>query len=281
MKNQNYIYLLNKPKGITSFAALFGIKKELDKTTKVGHTGTLDPFATGLFLVLTGRATRFVQDFDFAKVYTGEFEVGYETDTLDLTGNIIGKTDKTLELKKANQTIVKYLKSGFLQTPPIYSAKKINGKKACVLARRGESPQLKSELKKIYALELKQVAPDKFTFICKAEAGTYVRSLISALCKENSTLATLTKLNRTAVGEFTLPEIQAGEFIKIELFDWLKTKYDFIELSEFSTKLIENGATISFKHVSVKKDFIATKLGQPVALVKYNSDKNEYKPRVI
>ena len=281
MKNQNYIYLLNKPKGITSFAALFGIKKELDKTTKVGHTGTLDPFATGLLLVLTGRATRFVQDFDFAKVYNGEFEVGYETDTLDLTGKVIAKTDKTIDLKKVNQTIEKYLKSGFLQTPPIYSAKKINGKKACDLARQGEYPQLKSELKKIYAFELKQVAPTKFTFICKVEAGTYVRSLISALCKENSTLATLTKLNRTAVGEFTLPEIQAGEFVKIELFDWLKTKYDFIELSEFSTKLIENGATISFKHVDAKKDFIATKAGKPIALVKYYSDKNEYKPRVI
>lgn len=281
MKNQNYIYLLNKPKGITSFAALFGIKKELDKTTKVGHTGTLDPFATGLLLVLTGRATRFVQDFDFAKVYTGEFEVGYETDTLDLTGKVIGKIDKTLDLKKANQTIEKYLKSGFLQTPPIYSAKKINGKKACDLARQGELPILKSELKKIYSLELKQISPSTFTFTCKVEAGTYVRSLISELCKENSTLATLTKLNRVVVGEFTLPEIEPGKFIKMELFEWLKTKYDFIELSEFSTKLIENGATISFKHVDVKKDFIATKAGKPIALVKYISDKNEYKPRVI
>ncbi len=281
MKNQNYIYLLNKPKGITSFAALFGIKKELDKTTKVGHTGTLDPFATGLLLVLSGRATRFVQDFDFAKVYNGEFEVGYETDTLDLTGKVIEKANQILDLKKANQTINKYLKSGFWQTPPIYSAKKINGKKACDLARQGEYLQLKPELKKIYALDLKQIAPDRFAFTCKVEAGTYVRSLISALCKENSTLATLTKLNRTAVGEFALPEIQAGEFIKIELFKWLKAKYDFIELSEFSTRLIENGATISFKHVNVKKDFIATKSGTPIALVKYNSDKNEYKPRVI
>lgn len=281
MKNQNYIYLLNKPRGITSFAALFGIKKELDKTTKVGHTGTLDPFATGLLLVLTGRATRFVQDFDFVKVYTGEFELGYETDTLDLTGKVIEKTNKTLDLKKANQTIHKYLKSGFLQTPPIYSAKKINGKKACDLARQGESPILKSELKKIYSLELKQISPSTFTFTCKVEAGTYVRSLISALCKENSTLATLTKLNRLAVGEFTLPEIEPGKFIKMELFEWLKTKYDFIELSEFSTKLIENGATISFKHVDVKKDFIATNAGKPIALVKYISDKNEYKPRVI
>lgn len=281
MKKQNYIYLLNKPKGITSFAALFDIKKELDKTTKVGHTGTLDPFATGLLLVLTGRATRFVQDFDFAKMYTGEFEVGYETDTLDLTGKVIEKTDKTLDLKKVNQTIDKYIKSGFLQTPPIYSAKKINGKKACDLARQGESLLLKSELKKIYSLELKQVSPSTFTFTCKVESGTYVRSLISSLCKENNTLATLTKLNRTAIGEFTLPVIKEGEFIKIELFKLLETKYDFIELSEFSTKLIENGATISFKHVDVKKDFIATKAGKPIALVKYNSDKNEYKPRVI
>lgn len=281
MKNQNYIYLLNKPKGITSFAALFGIKKELDKTTKVGHTGTLDPFATGLLLVLTGRATRFVQDFDFVKVYTGEFELGYETDSLDLTGKVIEKTNKTLDLKKANQTIHKYLKSGFLQTPPIYSAKKINGKKACDLARQGESPILKSELKKIYSLELKQISPSTFEFTCKVEAGTYVRSLISELCKENSTLATLTKLNRLAVGEFTLPEIEPGKFIKMELFEWLKTKYDFIELSEFSTKLIENGATISFKHIDVKKDFIATKAGKPIALVKYISDKNEYKPRII
>ncbi len=281
MESQNYIYLLNKPKGITSFAALFGIKKELKKTTKVGHTGTLDPFATGLLLVLTSRATRFVQDFDFAKVYSGEFEVGYETDSLDLTGKVIGKTDKTLDIKKANQTINKYLKTGFLQTPPIYSAKKINGQKACDLARQGKSLVLKPELKKIYALEVKQVSPTTFTFTCKVEAGTYVRSLISSLCKENSTLATLTKLNRTAVGEFTLPEIPPGEFIKIELFEWLKTKYDFIELSEFSTKLIENGATISFKHIDVKKDFIATKAGKPIALVKYISDKNEYKPRVI
>ena len=281
MESQNYIYLLNKPKGITSFAALFGIKKELRKTTKVGHTGTLDPFATGLLLVLTGRATRFVQDFDFAKVYTGEFEVGYETDSLDLTGKVVDKTDKTLDIKKANQTIKKYLKTGFLQTPPIYSAKKINGQKACNLARQGKTLVLKSELKKIYALEVKQVSPSTFTFTCKVESGTYVRSLISALCKENSTLANLTKLNRSEVGEFTLPEIPPGEFIKIELFEWLKTKYDFIELSEFSTKLIENGATISFKHIDVKKDFIATKAGKPIALVKYISDKNEYKPRVI
>lgn len=281
MTKEDYIYLLNKPKGITSFAALFPIKKECKKTTKVGHTGTLDPFATGLLLVLTGRATRFVQDFNFEKVYTGEFETGFETDTLDITGKTVYKTTNLLDLNLARQTISKYLKSGFSQTPPLYSAKKINGKKACDLARQGESVELKSELKKIYTLKITKISQTTFSFECKVEAGTYVRSLISALCRQNSTLGTVTKLNRVSVGEFNLPDIQPGEFQKIELSAWLKTKYPFIELSEFSTKLIENGATLSFKHIDIKKDFVATKSGKPIALVKYIENKNEYKPRVI
>ena len=281
MTKEDYIYLLNKPKGITSFAALFPIKKECKKTTKVGHTGTLDPFATGLLLVLTGRATRFVQDFNFEKVYTGEFETGFETDTLDITGKTVYKTANLLNLNLAKQIISKYLKSGFIQTPPLYSAKKINGKKACDLARQGESVELKSELKKVCTLKITKISPTTFSFECKVEAGTYVRSLISALCRQNSTLGTVTKLNRVSVGEFNLPDIQPGEFEKIELSTWLKTKYPFIELSEFSTKLIENGATLSFKHIDIKKDFVATKAGKPIALVKYNETKNEYKPRVI
>lgn len=141
------IVLLSKRTGETSFSSLYNVKKALG-TKKVGHTGTLDSFASGLLVICTGKLTKLVSNItEFDKTYEAVLKFGEETDTLEYTGSVIKKTDLP-DLAKLEEVLQKY-KGEMLQKPPIYSAIHIDGKRASDLARKGVEADIPKE-KSIY-----------------------------------------------------------------------------------------------------------------------------------
>jgi tRNA pseudouridine55 synthase len=213
------ILLVDKEKGITSYDVIREIKRKYPKGTKIGHTGTLDPFATGLLIIMIGRqATKLMNRFHkFKKRYIVNAQFGFETDTQDITGQIVVKTDDGIVPTKDD--IRNQIKKNFLgkieQIPPKYSAKKIKGKKAYELARQGKDFTLKP--KKIEIFDFKIVKYEypyiKFQIFCST--GTYVRTLVKDLARSLGTYATATDLRRTQIGPFRVEDVD-GSIIKVD-----------------------------------------------------------------
>ena len=191
------VLLFDKPAGVTSHDIVARVRREFPRGTKVGHAGTLDPFATGLLLVLVGRATR-VQRFlmELPKTYRAVARLGWSSDTGDRDGALAhtGRLPERLEIPIGEQ----------LQRPPAHSAVRVGGRRAYELARRGEGFELESRPVVVHRAELLWHEGERAAFEIECSSGTYVRVLISdlgdAYCDE---------LERTAVGPFDLAD--AGE----------------------------------------------------------------------
>lgn len=218
----NKLILLSKTSGVSSFGALSDVKKSLD-IRRVGHTGTLDGFADGLLVVLTGRLTRLVEHITaLDKEYTGIFVFGEETDTLDCQGKVI-KTADPPSMEK-----ILSLLPGFTgkisQIPPVFSAVHIDGKRAYNLAREGKKPELKSrevfiqnfELTDFYRDEGKNLSYGLFKIQCSK--GTYIRSLARDLAVKAGSCGYVLKLRRNMVGAFKLEDSVFCEYLP----DWDK-----------------------------------------------------------
>ena len=188
------VVLYPKPTGVTSHDVVARVRRTQPRRTKVGHAGTLDPFASGLLLVLLGRATR-AQRFLMAlpKTYRAVARLGWRSDTGDRDGTLeqTGRMPERLELPSGE----------LLQTPPAYSAVKIGGERAYALARRGETPQLQPRPVSVYRAELLWHEGDRAGFEIECSSGTYVRSLIEELGD-----AYCDELERTAIGPFGLED---------------------------------------------------------------------------
>lgn len=188
------VLLRAKPAGVTSHDVVAEVRRSLPRGTKVGHAGTLDPFATGLLLVLMGRATR-AQRFlmGLPKTYRAVARLGWVSDTGDRDGALeqTGRMPAALEIPVGEQ----------LQRPPAYSAVKVAGTRAYELARRGETPELAERPVTVYRSELLWHEDERAAFEVECSSGTYVRTLISdlgdAYCEE---------LERTAIGPFRLED---------------------------------------------------------------------------
>ncbi|MDR2923562.1 MAG: tRNA pseudouridine(55) synthase TruB [Treponema sp.] len=196
------LILFHKPPGLTSFDALRGIKRILG-TGKVGHTGTLDKFAEGLLLVLTGRALKLSQWFTHCdKQYEGTVCFGAETDTLDPEGAVIANAPLPSR-KNVEQAVPRFL-GRIEQSPPAYSAIHIDGERASALARRGEAPEMRKRPVTIYRLELLSWEPPHAKIFVHCSSGTYIRSLARDIALAAGSRAHLTALIRTQVGGFRL-----------------------------------------------------------------------------
>ena len=194
--------LFHKPPGITSFDALRDIKRELG-TGKVGHTGTLDKFAEGLLLVLTGRALKLSKWFTHCgKQYEGTICFGTETDTLDPEGSPIASAP--VPSREAVEQVLPQFTGEILQAPPAYSAIHIDGKRASVLARRGEIREMRKRPVTIHALELRSWEPPFAKIFVHCSGGTYIRSLARDIALAAGSRAHLTALVRTQVAGFKL-----------------------------------------------------------------------------
>jgi tRNA pseudouridine55 synthase len=192
------VLLRAKPAGVTSHDVVAQVRRSLPRGTRVGHAGTLDPFATGLLLVLVGRATR-AQRFliGLPKTYRAVARLGWVSDTGDRDGELVhtGRIPAALAIATGDRR----------QRPPAYSAVKVKGERAYALARRGENVELEPRPVTIYRAELVWHDAERAAFEIECSAGTYVRSLISELgdayCEE---------LERTAIGPFRLADASEG-----------------------------------------------------------------------
>jgi len=201
MSNSGLI-LLNKKTGITSFDALGGIKRALG-TGKVGHTGTLDKFASGLLVVLVGKALKLSRWFSHCdKKYYGRIRLGEETDTLDPEGEIIAKAE--LPTREETFNVLSRFTGEIMQAPPAYSAIHINGKRASSLARSGKIPEMKKRPVTIYKLELLSWQPPFADIFVHCSSGTYIRSLARDIALAAGSRGHLDSLKRTQVANFKI-----------------------------------------------------------------------------
>ncbi len=198
------VLLINKPKGITSTRVVEKVKRRL--RTKAGHTGTLDPIATGLLILLVGRATRFSWIFlELDKTYRVEVLLGVETDTYDVEGRIVAEREVNVTCEDVEKALPLF-RGKLVQIPPPFSAKKVGGKRAYRLARKGEIPQLKPIEVNVYSLEMVRCNLPRVELLMRVSSGTYVRSLVHDLGKSLGTGAVVENLVREKVGTFSVEE---------------------------------------------------------------------------
>ncbi len=207
------ILIIDKPAGITSHDVVARVRRIL-KTKRVGHTGTLDPFATGVMVVLVGKATRLAQFLDKdEKEYEAVVRFGFETDTGDRTGSPTSQVPSPKSLKLEDiYIILDDFRGEIMQTPPMYSAKKIDGKKLYEHARKGETVERKPIAITIYELEvISELKATDFglgTWDLGLEvacsAGTYIRTLAEDIGRKVGVGAHLAELRRTRAGRFEL-----------------------------------------------------------------------------
>ena len=198
------IFLINKPEGMTSFDVCHRIKKSLHERS-VGHTGTLDPNATGLLIVLCGKYTKLLPYCDHdKKEYIASMKFGIKTDTLDIWGNTID----TKEVNKIDENDLKTLLKSFLgkqqQIPPMYSAIKKNGKKLYELARENIEVAREARDIEIYDIELLTYHEDEFSFRVVVSSGTYIRSLCEDIASKCDNYGCMTSLVRTKIQDLSL-----------------------------------------------------------------------------
>ena len=205
--NRNGFLLLDKKMGLTSFDSLARVK-EVFATGKVGHIGTLDKFASGLLLVLVGRAVKLNFLFkNCIKEYFGTVSFGTETDTLDPEGAVIasGKVPSIGEV----EVVLGNFRGDILQSPPAYSAIHINGRRAHELAREGKAPMVKQRPVSVFELEIISWAPPIAEIRAVVSSGTYIRSLVRDIALAVGSRAHLSALKRTRIGPFRLDEAVA------------------------------------------------------------------------
>ncbi|MDD5726230.1 MAG: tRNA pseudouridine(55) synthase TruB [Patescibacteria group bacterium] len=211
--------LIDKPAGMTSHDVVDQVRR-IYKTRRVGHAGTLDPFATGLLIVAIGKATKDIQRFvGLDKEYIATARLGATSDTYDLTGQITQNSQPVTrdsgvtsnELQVTGDDVVKALmsfKGGYAQKAPAYSAKKVHGQKLYEMARRGEDVEHLRPIKNVDISEIELIDykwPDvTFRIICSS--GTYIRSLAHDLGEKLGCGAYLTALRRTRIGEYKIED---------------------------------------------------------------------------
>lgn len=224
----NGIIIVNKPYGYTSRDVVNILCKKF-KTKKIGHTGTLDPIATGVLILCMGSATKLVEALTSDdKEYVATVELGTLTDTLDNTGNIIKEEQVNVDVNEIKKALEK-MQGVYEQEVPIYSAVKINGKKLYEYARGGIKVDLPKRMVNIKSLELinnikYENNKTSFQIRCHVSKGTYIRSLVNDIAHELGTVGTMTSLNRVKQGIFNISDSYTLEDIENDNYKLLSIK---------------------------------------------------------
>ena len=267
------ILYINKPKDITSFdvvhkiSNIFGIKK-------VGHTGTLDPLATGVMLVCVGKATKIVELLTAEdKEYIAEVKLGIKTDTLDITGEVLETRDVPKDLNII-ETLNSFKKT-YLQEVPIYSAVKVNGKKLYEYAREEKKVELPKKEVTIKEIELLNMNNNTFKFRTLVTKGCYIRSLINDICITLNTIGTMTSLVRTKQGKIDISNTNCLEEIESNNYKYYKIEevldYKTIEVDSNLNKKISNGVKLS-NEWNIKDKVIFTYNNKLLGIYENNND---------
>ncbi len=212
---EHSILLIDKPAGITSFGVVARVRRRLSeklgKKAKVGHTGTLDPFATGLMIIVTGKECRNAMQYTkLDKVYEATIRLGETSTTGDPEGEIT-KVDGPIPTREQVEAILPQFTGEIQQRPPIYSAIKINGRRAYDLARKGEEVEMPLRTVMIHSLELIDYTYPDIRIRTHVGSGTYIRTLAEDVGVALGTAAYCTQLRRTKVGEWSVEGADAIE----------------------------------------------------------------------
>ena len=250
------IIIINKPKNCTSHDIVRKAKKILNE--KVGHTGTLDPNATGVLPLLVGKGTQISKYLiNHDKTYEAVLQLGQKTDTADVEGKIIEEKDvQPSSLEKENvEKVLKQLIGKQEQIPPIYSAIKVNGKKLYEYARNGEMIDIEPRSVEIYNLELLNIDIQNNTIEFRVECskGTYIRTLCETIAEKLQNVGYMKELKRTRVGEFKIEDAVSLEQLENDLklnFITIESYFESnssINLENKKLQLFLNGVQLSYK----------------------------------
>lgn len=254
------VCFINKPKNMTSFDVCYKMRKVLN-TKVIGHTGTLDPNAQGVMVILfdkTCKANSFlVSD---SKEYIAEVEFGYLTDTLDIDGKIIERNDN-FEVPSESKMIE--VMNGFIgksfQRPPMTSAIKINGKKLYEYQRANQEVEIPLREIEVFEIELLSLDEKGMKFRTKVSSGTYIRSLFLDIIKQFNLIGTLVELTRTKIDNISIDDcddlndlLNGKEVCMHPLIDLIKERFEIIECDEKLAKDIKNGKAIKLENHNEK-----------------------------
>lgn len=262
------IIVINKEKEYTSHDVVAKLKKKLN-ISKVGHTGTLDPNATGVLPILIGKGTKFSKYLiNHDKIYEVELELGKKTDTADIEGKVI--EEKNVDEKYIKENLLQVLES-FIgkqeQIPPMYSAIKKNGKKLYEYARAGEKVEIEPRKIEIYKIDLNKYDKNIISFVVSCSKGTYIRSLCEDIAKKLNTVGYMKNLKRLQVGEFNIKDAVYIDKIDLKnVNDYLITLEEIlrgipcINLDEKKLKLFLNGVQLTDNNIDgLYKIYVANK----------------------
>lgn len=275
---------IHKPTGLTSHDVVNHIRKswQLDK---VGHTGTLDPFASGLLVLCIGSATKLAYLFqNLDKRYEGIMVFGLHYDTLDTTGEVLATRDVTFD-EQAIKAAAETFKGDYLQTPPMYSAIKQAGTRLYRLARKGQEVEREPRTVHVHDLVITgQVDDHTYRFHAHVSKGTYVRSLAADLAGRLGTFGALKTLVRTDIGPYQLD--QAVNMYDASPADLLTLEQYFaahqvVVLNDYMVKLCQNGVYLDQRQIKTDQPFVATDSeGKPIAYYE-PVETHRYKPILI
>lgn len=277
----NGILVVNKPNNYTSRDVVNKIGGIL-KTKKIGHTGTLDPIATGVLVVCIGNTTKLCELLTSEyKEYIATIKLGIKTDTLDTTGTIIETKDYNVSENQIKEVLNTFLGTS-IQTTPIYSAVKVNGKKLYEYAREGIQVELPKREINITNIELLSYKDDEIIFKTTVSKGTYIRALIDDICTKLNTVGTMSNLQRTKQGSFsiedsyTIEDIQSGNYKLLSIEEAL-TNLEQITINEELYNQVKNGSIID---KTFKNDIACLNYkGNIVAIYQtYHKDSSKAKP---
>ena len=277
----NGLIVINKPKGFTSRDVINKLTK-IFSYKSIGHTGTLDPIASGVLVCLLGKYTKLSQDITaMQKEYIAKMKLGVKTDTGDITGNILKEESVCISLDKIKE-VFKTFPKVYMQTVPKYSAVKINGKKLYEYARENIDITLPKREVNIYSLEIIDYENNIITFKTCVSKGTYIRSLIEDLASKLNTYGTMVELTRTKQGDFTLDEAYTLEDVIDNKYKLKNIKeflnYEVKEIPEDLLKKIKNGVYINNDY-KINDKVIFTYQGKDIAI--YENEKGTLKPYLM
>jgi len=285
------VIVVDKPVGLTSHEVVQIIRRGTG-IRRAGHTGTLDPRASGVLVILVGPAVRLSEYVSASdKRYQAIIRLGTTTDTYDADGAVTQSSEVNITEEQFNDVLQTFV-GEIEQVPPPYSAVKVQGRKAYELAREGEEVELAPRMIHVYSLELLEWAPPEVVIDINCSSGTYVRSLAHDLGEKLGCGATLTGLRRTKSGRFTLRDAVSLRKLRDSFLDgtWYQflipaaealSDWKAVELNHEQVEAIRHGHRIPAKDMGVTTARGISEAGELIALLDFDAETKEWQPKKV
>lgn len=263
------VLIVNKPQGPTSHDIVNKVRR-MYSTKKVGHTGTLDPMATGVLVVLIGRAAKACEySLSDRKLYTATLRLGIETDTEDTTGNILAEYTVNVTEEDVKSVLAAFT-GKIKQIPPMYSALKVGGKKLCDIAREGGTVEREAREIEVYSISAEHIEGNDYRLEVECSAGTYIRTLCADIGKALGCGGAMASLERSAACGFSISEAYTVEELErmtteerlalLRPVEEIFNELEAVKLPAFYEKLFRSGCEIYIKKAKLPEYPVGTRL---------------------